>query len=354
MSNSKKNIFIKNIYYMLSYAFRELNRGVYEDIEKEDFENIHNLFAAILVKGLSKQLKQGLYREYVTYNDNLPALRGKIDISGTINNYVGRRRKIACEYDELSVNNLLNQILKSTAVLLIGNENVDAEYRSELKKEILFFSEVEHVGLTSVNWSRIRFHRNNMSYQMLISICQLIVEGMLLTTSEGEHRLASFIDDQRMCRLYEKFILEYYSKEWPKLHAAAPEIKWALDDEVGTMLPVMQSDIVLYHENKVLVIDAKYYGQIMQRQFDVDSVRSNNLYQIFTYVKNLALSAGKDKEVSGMLLYAKTDQGIQPDYVYQMSGNQISVQTLDLNSDFSMISKQLDRIAEVLLGNVIE
>jgi len=129
------------------------------------------------------------------------------------------------------------------------------------------------------------------------------------------------------------------------IKVSAPEIPWALDDGLGTMLPVMQSDIVLQHGDKTLVIDAKYYGTIMQTQFDVDSVRSNNLYQIFTYVKNMASHKGEDNKVSGMLLYAKTDKGIQPDFVYQMSGNKISVMTLDLNTEFKDISKQLNHIA---------
>lgn len=42
-----KNIFIKNIYYMLSYAFSILEQSVFENVEKEAFENIHDLFAAI-------------------------------------------------------------------------------------------------------------------------------------------------------------------------------------------------------------------------------------------------------------------------------------------------------------------
>ena len=70
MSKQISSIFIKNIYYMLSYAFRELDKGVYEDIAKEEFDNIHNLFAAILVKGVGKQLKQGLYREYISFNED--------------------------------------------------------------------------------------------------------------------------------------------------------------------------------------------------------------------------------------------------------------------------------------------
>ena len=57
------NHFIKNIYYMLSYAFTTLSQGGYENISTEEFSNIHNLFAAILAKGIGRQLKQGLFRE---------------------------------------------------------------------------------------------------------------------------------------------------------------------------------------------------------------------------------------------------------------------------------------------------
>jgi 5-methylcytosine-specific restriction enzyme subunit McrC len=46
-----------------------------------------------------------------------------------------------------------------------------------------------------------------------------------------------------------------------------------------------------------------------------------------------------------MLLYAETDETLLPDNVYQMSGNKISVKTLDLNCDFSAIAAQLDAIA---------
>ena len=69
-----KRIFIKNIYYMLSYAFTTLKQSVYENIEKESFDNIHNLFAAILAKGIGLQLKQGLYREYINCVEELLTL----------------------------------------------------------------------------------------------------------------------------------------------------------------------------------------------------------------------------------------------------------------------------------------
>lgn len=340
-----KSILIKNIYYMLSYAFTTLNQSNYEDIAKEEFENIHNLFAAILARGIGQQLKQGLYREYLNKKEDMPVMRGKIDMPGTIKSKLARKRVLTCEYDELSENNLLNQILKTTVLTLLRYAEVDAARKSDLKKEMLFFSNVDIIKLDSIRWSSIRFQRNNQTYRMLISLCQLIVEGMLITTDSGEYRLASFVDEQRMCRLYEKFILEYYRKEFPAITANASQIPWALDDGIGTMLPVMQSDIMLSARDKVLIIDAKYYANATQERYDKHTLHSNNLYQIFTYVKNKVSENGNTaSEVSGLILYAKTDGEIQPDNIYRMSGNKISVRTLDLNCEFKEIAERLNAI----------
>ena len=342
-----KSIFIKNIYYMLSYAFTTLNQGGYENVATEEFDNLHNLFAAILAKGIGRQLKQGLYREYLNRKENAAVVRGKIDMPGTIQNRLARKRMLTCQYDELSENNLLNQILKTTVMILLRHARVDTEYKTDLKKEMLFFSNVDTIDPTAIHWSSIHFQRNNNTYRMLVSLCQLVLEGMLLTTDNGEYKLATFIDEQRMNRLYEKFILEYYAKECPQVKATASQIPWALDDNIGTMLPVMQSDIMLSQCNKVLIIDAKYYTRTTQTQYDVHTLHSNNLYQIFTYVKNKDAEFGEKRHtVSGMLLYARTDETIQPDNVYQMSGNKISVKTLDLNRDFSEIAAQLNAIVD--------
>lgn len=189
---------------------------------------------------------------------------------------------------------------------------------------------------------------------MLISICQLIIEGMLITTESGDYRLASFVDEQRMCRLYEKFILEYYSRHFPKLSVSASQIPWALDDGLGAMLPVMQSDIHLQKGNSILIIDAKYYSHTTQVQFNKHTLYSNNLYQIFTYMKNRHYEFGVEPHVvSGMLLYAKTEEEIQPDNEYQMHGSRVSVKTLDLNLPFVDIATQLNRIAVENFGEEI-
>ena len=182
---------------------------------------------------------------------------------------------------------------------------------------------------------------------MLISICYLILKGLLQTTSDGRTKLMDFLDEQCMCRLYEKFILEYFKKEHPEVKASASQIPWDTDDGYREMLPVMQSDITLKQRDRTLVIDAKYYAHTTQKQYDIHKIHSSNLYQIFTYVKNKDMEFGvQPHTVSGMLLYAATDEEIQPDNSYQMSGNKISVRTLNLNRDFSEIAAQLNAIVD--------
>lgn len=337
---------------MLSYAFTELKQGVYENVDAEEFENMHDLFAAILVKGIGRQLKQGLYREYLNRKEDVSVVRGKIDMQGTIHNQLSRKRVLTCEYDELSENNILNRILKTTVMLLLRHSSVKQDYKNDLKKEMLFFSNVDTIDPTMIHWSSIRFQRNNNTYRILIGLCQLVLEGMLMSTDTGEYKLASFIDEQRMHRLYEKFILEYYRKEFPQISANASQIPWKLDDGVDDMLPVMQSDIMLTYADKTLIIDAKYYAQILQQQYNRYSIHSGNLYQIFTYVKNKEAQQSEQEHepVSGMLLYAKTVAEVYPENEYRMSGNTIAVRTLDLSGNFDSIKKQLNDIANKYLG----
>ena len=336
---------IRNIYYMLSYAFQVLSEQGYKNIATEQFDNVAELCAAILSKGVSLQLKRGLGREYIETSESLSSVRGRIEISESIKTRSLLKRQLVCSYDDFSENSYMNRIIKTTMVLLL-HADIAPLRKKELRKLLVYFGNVDLLDVHTINW-KIQYNRNNQTYRMLIFVCYLVIKGLLQTNTDGTTRLMDFLDEQRMCRLYEKFILEYYRKEFPKLTVNASQIPWALDDGINNMLPVMQTDIMLSQANKILIIDAKYYGHTTQTQYDIHTLHSANLYQIFTYVKNKeAELANVPHEVSGMLLYARTDEAVQPNNSYQMSGNKISVRTLDLNQEFSEIAAQLNAIVD--------
>ena len=348
---SDKGILIKNIYYMLAYAFQELKQNNYAEIEGEAFADIYNLFAEILAKGISFLLKQGLHREYIHKKETRATLKGKVDLNETVSLRMRNSNFVGCEYDELSENNIYNQIIVTTVNLLIRHADIEKSKKSRLRKLMLFFSNVQSLDPRNIQWSSLRFDRNNRSYRMILYICYFVLDGLLMTTSEGKYKMREF-SDEHMNRLFEKFVLEYYRKHHPGLNARAGQVEWNINKEESTdsILPIMQTDIMLADGKRTLIIDTKYYSRSMQSQFDKHTIHSNNLYQIHTYVTEY--DKDHSGRVDGMLLYAKTEESIVPNGKMKLKdGNTIFFNALDLNKDFTEIKKALDSYLIVFNNN---
>ena len=146
---------------MLCYAFRILRQQNYADILAEDFDHVEDLLAAILSRGISMQLKKGLYKSYIEISEQSKTLRGKLHPYETKKLRLMRMQKVDCSYDELSEDNELNRILKATSMKLITCSEVSLKYRKALRSEIMFFQSVSDIDLSTVQWGRLQFHRNN-------------------------------------------------------------------------------------------------------------------------------------------------------------------------------------------------
>lgn len=336
---------VRNIYYMMAYAFRSLDTGAAERMGTEDFENSPELCAAVLAHGIELQVKRGLGCSYVERAEQLSTLRGRVDVSASLKTNSFLKKQLVCEFDELSEDTSLNRIVKATMRTLLCSREVSVARKKPLRKLMPYFAGVSDVDLRRCDWN-VRIDRSNRGYRILLFVCRLVADALLMNY-DGEQKQSGFIDDQAVCKLYERFILEYYRREHPELSVSAAQILWAIDDDFLGALPTMQTDITLRQSDRVLVIDAKYYAHTMQENYGVRTLHSGNLYQIFTYVKNMqeSLPAGAPP-VAGMLMYARTDEPLLPDGDYRMSGNPVSVRSLDLTCDFEGVRKQLDGIVE--------
>lgn len=345
-------ILIQNIYYMLSYAFEVLKDNGFKDLATESFANVKELCAAILVKCISSQLKRGLTRNYIEEREITSLLRGRIDVASSIKKQTFLKRQMVCSYDNFSEDTYMNRIIKTTMEFLCRSD-ISGKYKHELRNLLYYFQNVKEIDIHRIDW-KIQYNRNNETYRLLIFICSLVLKNLLQTDKDGTTRLMDFLDEQSMHKLYEKFILKYYEEKLrgiKNISVGSKKVSWQLDDDMDEMLPNMQTDITIINDSKVLIIDAKYYTHETQNRYGVDKIHSSNLYQIFTYVKNkeVELKRGNSPhEVSGMLLYAKTDAAIIADNLlpYRMSGNEIYVRSLDLNCNFNSIERQLRSIIE--------
>ena len=187
---------IRNIYYMLAYAFQVLHEQGYKDVAAEDFRNTAELLAAILCKGVSVQIKRGLCRQYITKEEPLASPRGKLEIGESIKTQVLRKKQLVCAYDEFSVNAYTNRIIKTTMAVLLRADITKAR-KKEIRKLLVFFDGVDTLDAHNINWN-IQYDRNNQTYRMIIEICRFVLKGLLQTTADGSTRIMDYADDMTM------------------------------------------------------------------------------------------------------------------------------------------------------------
>lgn len=110
---------IQNIYHMLTYAFQILKEQSYANCATEEFENTADLLSAILVKGVTLEIKRGLNCTYLEETEPLSCLRGKINVTESIKQQTIIKHQLVCTYEDFSVDSYMNRILKTTMELLL-------------------------------------------------------------------------------------------------------------------------------------------------------------------------------------------------------------------------------------------
>jgi len=334
---------VKNIYYLLCYSWNTLAEGDVADVSAVDSTELADLFASVLLAGANHLLRRGLNQEYETFESDLAAIRGRVDVATSARKQLLQHGKARCVFDELSVNTLPNQLIKSTVRHLASVPTLNGALRKKLG---LLYRELGGIGdipLTRLAFRRVQLRRNARFYKFLLSICEIVAGSWLIDEATGEYRFRDFMRDPKMmARLYENFILNFYRIERPDLDVRKEKIRWTAsseDDHSLVFLPSMETDISIRDGSRTLIIDAKYYQDTFSNYFESESIHSANLYQVFAYLKNLEERGGADARADGMLLYPAINQNVR--LSYEIQGHGVSICTIDLAADWTELRDEL-------------
>jgi 5-methylcytosine-specific restriction enzyme subunit McrC len=338
---------IQNLYYLLCYAWNKLEEREIVSVSTDDANNLLNLFARVLITGTRYLLHRGLDRGYIAMEEDIGGIRGKIDFSETMKRQLMVNAKLHCRFDELSYDVLHNQILKTTVAQLAVSSDVEKGFRAEMADIRRRLSNVQEIQLRSELFSRVQLHRNNGFYGFLISICEMIYNYYLIFQEDGDARFREFFrDETKMATLFEDFVYNFYRIELQGKHPgyrvkSAEYIHWdarAYDDTAEKLLPLMRTDISIRMPSGYLIIDTKYYLKALIDHHG-QKLRSENLYQLFSYLRN---SEHKDpiyKKCAGMLLYPTVENELN--LKYEIQGHLVAVNTIDLSLNWECIHEQL-------------
>jgi len=321
---------------MLVYAFEVLKSKEYERLGREDCKDIYDLLASLLLCGTNTLIKKGFLKSYVNQNEELTAIRGRIDISGSIRKLSFQNAKAVCDFDEFSADINFNQVLKAT-FLLLKRRPLQKSIRRDVVKILMYFNEITTISVSAIKRDSFVFDRNNAHYDTLLYFCKLICEEAIANQNKGKNEFRT-IEDNLLPSLFERFVYAFYKKHLMDSVSFQQQIKWNADR--FDMLPKMSADTVIESENHKMILDTKFYSKTLQsnRFSDNQTVISGNLYQIFAYVKNETANT-LNKPVSGMLLYPQVD--IEVEQSYLIDGHNFHVRTVDLNQEFEFIKQEL-------------
>lgn len=340
---------IRNVYYLLTYAWDFLPEGGGRDLAVEAAPDLLNLFALIFARGVHALARRGLDRAYVEHTEEIAVLRGRLDFAESTKRQSHLRARVVCRFEELSHDVLHNRLLRSTLDRLLAAK-LAPEPRRSLHGAREWLAHVRPVRVTSAVFRRVQLHRNNRHYRFLLSLCELLHKTLLPAEASGPARFRDFIRDEAiMPRLFEKFVFHFARRHAPGAWVSAKTIAWngaAESEEARALLPGMLTDVTMDWPHRKLILDCKFYREALVRRDDRLRLHSANLYQLHAYLTNQAAVSGWES-CEGMLLYPAVAHRLDCRYV--IAGHRLRVSSVDLDQPWEEIETELkDRLGLVL------
>ena len=354
---------VRNIWLLLLYAsqlYRELSEA--RRVQLEDAtDDIPDLVAELLANAVERRLRRSLTFGHQRREADLNRLRGRIDLLRTERRQLLQRGRVACIFDELTIDTPRNRYVK--AALLRFGQVVKGSDLARRCRDLA--ARLERAGVTGIPDAR-RQGSNlppdgpgwmSAEERQMLAAARLAFDLSIPTEEAGRTLLA--IPDQRAksgWKLYEAAVAGFYKavlseRGWRVKTQSG--INWPLENPTPSLreiMPGMITDIVLERRNRSnpaagrrIVIDTKFTSIVTDGAYREHSLKSDNIYQIYAYLRSQ--ENGSDPlsvNTAGVLLYPAIDTCIDEAAVIQ--GHEVRFTTVNLAADGQTIRRQLLRV----------
>jgi len=333
---------IKNVFYLLAYAWNLLEHSGEIDVGMVNCPDIENLLAVVLASVVKRVLRRGLERDYQEYRTDSRWIRGRIDFHETNRKFLQRRAEVHIVAVELSPDTLSNRIVKGTIATLMKFEAISSENREKLAALLHGLRGVATCRISVADFNRVRLHVNNREYRVLLSVCEMIARLAIPDESGLGMRFVSFTRSQ-MWRLFQQFLYKFYLVRLRSVYSVNPDSfawfdSWPEHKE-RVALPRLNTDFVLVNQAEKIIVDAKYYSKPFATSHGNSILWPHHINQVFAYMQNLAAREINGREIRGILLYAGVSGSFSLDW--RFFGHKLTAAGVDLSEDWPAIETQL-------------
>lgn len=290
---------LKIFIYMLMYAYDVKLEN--EDIAScvNEKHTILEIFVQLFAKNLLRQFQNGVYKEYISKEENLKVLKGKYLINENLK-YNFTKDKIYCQFDEFCENNMINQLF----LYAIKTFKRHVKNKKILKKCELILDEVEYKNIDIDNLN-IHFNRLNTRYKMSVEFAIMLLKRFIAIFKKDKKSFAFLFD---MNELFEKFIGKI-------VKSINPNAKLQNEKDFGSLK--LKPDILCQD----IIIDTKY--KIITSYKDI---KASDKYQMYVYANNFDIQ-------KTMLLYPKYYEAMNKELILGENEKMVKlwIKTVDLD-----------------------
>lgn len=246
---------VTNLFYMLTYAY-DLPAFRTEETLLAVGDEIFEFIVTLFLHQVQRLIRQGLYRSYVTHEEDQPYLRGRLLLAEHLRQNVAHLGRFPQRTHDYTANVPENQILTATLGLLTQFGYQDPTLSARLRHTQRAFAEVTLLPVTAADCRQIHYTRLNQRYSTPINLAALLLRHLSLEGGRGQHRFSAYLFN--MPEVFEKFVgcyLQEYFRGHPSRTVVLQDHLWLDAERQEKGIP----DIVIRHNGQPhCVLDTKY------------------------------------------------------------------------------------------------
>ena len=238
-------------------------------------EDLLEVFVGLFAESLLVSVRRGIPQRYRRRQGDLTALRGKLDVRRQLLRHATDAGRLACAYDELSVDTPLNRVLRA-AVLRLATV---ARSASNLRKLRELAARMESVRESAEPLREpVRLDRTNVAFHRLHALARLILEGDWQSTTSGDQEGFALLF--AMNDLFEKYVGRCMQVALVSKSVCIQRNDRHALEEGGRGIFGLQPDIVVDGD---IVIDTKW--KRLERDKRNLGVAESDVYQMLAYAR---------------------------------------------------------------------
>lgn len=138
-------------------------------------ETLLDILIRLFADRLLAEARRGLPRSYLGQEEDLAALRGRLDVIRQFTQHAIRSDRLACRFDSLMPDTPLLRIMKACVVMLRRHARA-LETQRRLDELRFLLAEVSDVPVSSLPWAQVRIDRTNRRWETLYGLARLFLK----------------------------------------------------------------------------------------------------------------------------------------------------------------------------------